>query len=129
MNELATQWYQAGSLCIQAGFLIAAVWCARAILKGVRAWQEQMGALLRLTVGGTHTDETAREGGRPTPYLLDGWPEAAQQLTTEAAIGNLQTEHRSIFAGLVEWLQRPMASSDLGAWRRMMRWLQTPAGG
>src|SRR5215470_922561 len=76
MDELANQWYQAGSLFIQAGFLIAAVWSVRAILKSVRASQEQMGALLRLTVGGTHSEQSTRGGVRATPYLLDGWPEA-----------------------------------------------------
>ena len=130
MDELLNQWFQAGSLFIQAGFLIAAVWSARAILKSLRASQEQMGALLRLTVSGTPSGEQARTGPRPTPHLLDGWPEAPQHAAAADTIENLsnQRHFKRVWAGLVGWLRQPMAGSDVGMWRRMVRWLQAPAG-
>lgn len=129
MEELASQWYQAGSLFLQAGFLIAAVWSVRAILKSVRASQEQMGALLRLTMTGAQRDDDSRAGVHPTPYLLDGWPEASQH---PAAATTPESEHerhrRSAWAGLVGWLQEPMVSSGISPWRKAVRWLQAPAG-
>ena len=130
MDELANQWYQAGSLFIQAGFLIAAVWSVRAILKSVRASQEQMGALLRLTVGGTHSEQSTRGGVRATPYLLDGWPEATDHASADAMYENQQgkTLRSNVFSGLIGWLQGPMASSGISPWRRAVRWLQAPAG-
>jgi hypothetical protein len=129
MDELLNRWFQAGSLFIQAGFLIAAVWSVRAILRSLRASQVQMGALLQLTVSGTHSEENARTGPRPTPYLLDGWPEASQHAAAEETIENPPNRrHRErVWAGLVGWLQQPMAGSNLGMWRRMVRWLQAPA--
>jgi hypothetical protein len=129
MDELANRWYQAGSLLIQAGFLIAAVWSVRAILKNVRASQEQMGALLRLTLGGASLEENAR-AARPTPYLLDGWPEAKHSDSPDPRTGKNQLERgsRHIWTGLAGWLQQPMASSGINPWRRAVRWLQAPAG-
>jgi hypothetical protein len=128
VDRLASQWYQAGSLLIQAGFLIAAFWSVRAILKCIRASQEQMGALLRLTLGGEHSEDNARTGVRPTPYLLDGRPETAPA-SFQTAVENKDEGGRStLFPGLIGWLQEPMANSGIGPWRRMLRWLQAPAG-
>lgn len=127
MDELAKQWYPAGSLLIQAGFLIAAVWSVRSILKSFRASQEQMGALLRLTVGGARSEDNERSAMRQTPYLLDGWPEAANALAPHTSTSE-KRPRRGAFTGLIEWLQEPMASSGITPWRRAVRWLQAPAG-
>jgi hypothetical protein len=128
MDELGSQWYQAGSLLIQAGFLIAMVWSVRAILKSNRPSQEQMGALLRLTFGGSRLEENVGTGARPTPYLLDGWP-LAPSAPVQSSIENKDRDVRvGVFAGLIEWLQQPMIASGVGPWRRMVQWLQSPAG-
>jgi len=129
MNQVGGQWYAAGSLLIQAGFLMATVWSVRAILMTIRASQEQMGALLKLTLSGANAEENLGAASRPTPYLLDGWPEAAQN-SMPSGIANKETERprRSTWAGLVGWLQTPMATSETGSWRRVVRWLQAPAG-
>jgi hypothetical protein len=128
VGELAKQWYQAGSLLIQAGFLTAAFWSVRAILKCIRASQEQMDALVRLTLGGAHSEDNARAGVRPTPYLLDSWPETAPASLQTVVENKDKGTGSSLFAGLIGWLQEPMASSGIGPWRRMLRWLQAPAG-
>jgi len=129
MEELANQWYQAGSLFVQTGFLIAGVWSVRAILKNMRASQEQMGALLKLTVPGVATGEgDLRTTTKSTPYLRDGWPEAAA--SPEPAVQTTQTAVRvrkSIWTDMSSWLQAPI-SSGVGPWRRAVRWLQAPAG-
>lgn len=130
MDELANQWYQAGSLLMQAGFLIAGVWAMRAILRNMRASQEQMGALLKLTVsGGANGEESLRTAARPTPYLLDGWPEAASN--PARSIATPQSEGRprkSSWSGMSAWLQAPMVSPGVSPWRKAVRWLQAPAG-
>ena len=129
MNLLESQWYAAGSLLIQAGFLMAAVWSVRAILKTIRASQQQMGALLKLTLSGANAEDNLKAAVRPTPYLLDGWPEIAEY-PVSSIIANKETEvpRRGVWGGLVAWLQMPMASSEIGSWRRVVRWLQAPAG-
>ena len=43
-------WYALGSLVAQVGFLVAAVWFARSFLRTIRAFQEQVGALLKLSI-------------------------------------------------------------------------------
>ena len=54
MNEIIawmqSNWYELGGLFVQCTFLLAGVWFARKILKTMRASQEQVGALLRLSV-------------------------------------------------------------------------------
>src|SRR5262245_11851383 len=95
MDELANQWYQAGSLLLQACFLIAGVWSLRAILRNMRTSQEQMGALLRLTVsGGASGEEILRTTARTTPHLLDGWPEAAANPVSASATGESERRPR-----------------------------------
>jgi hypothetical protein len=119
VDELARQWYQAGSLLIQAGFLIAAFWSVRAILKCIRASQEQMGALLRLTLGGAHSEDNARTGVPATPCLLDSWPETAPASLQTVVENKDKGAGGTLFAGLIGWLQEPMASSGIGPWRRL----------
>ena len=130
MDELVNQWYQAGSLLVQASFLIAGVWSVRAILKNMRASQEQMGALLKLTVsGGASGEESLRTTARNTPYLRDGWPEAAANPVAASAAGESEQRHRKgVWSGMATWLQAPMVSSEISPWRRAVRWLQAPAG-
>jgi hypothetical protein len=129
MDELANQWYQAASLLLQAGFLTAGVWSVRAILKNMRASQEQMGALLKLTVsGGASGEEAPRPAARPTPYLLDGWPETAQNAKPTSATEQAEEVRKNGWSGLAAWLQTPMVSSGISPWRRAARWLQAPTG-
>lgn len=128
MDQLESQWYAAASLLIQAGFLMAAVWSVRAILKTIRTSQQQMGALLKLTLPGANVEDNVKGAVRPTPYLLDGWPEISEN-SFSSVITNRETEvpRGGVWRGLVGWLQMPMASSEIGSWRRVVRWLQAPA--
>lgn len=129
MGELANQWYQAGSLLVQAGFLIAGVWAVRAILKSMRASHAQMGALLKLTISGaTNGEEGLRSAARATPYVLDGWPETAQTAKPTNATERTEEARKNGWSGLAAWLQTPMVSSGISPWRRAARWLQAPGG-
>src|SRR5215472_18774229 len=49
-NWLQSNWYELGSLVAQFTFLFAGLWFAGKILKAMRATQQQMGALLRLSM-------------------------------------------------------------------------------
>ena len=130
MDEFANHWYEAGSLLLQAGFLIAAVWSVRAILRNMRASQEQTGALLKLAVsGGVSGEEAPRTAARPTPYLLEGWPEAAaNHIRSMATPSSEGAPDKSAWSGMAAWLQEPMVDSGGNPWRRAVRWLQEPAG-
>ena len=130
MNELGTQWYAAGNLLLQVAFLIAGVWFAGRILKNMRVAQEQMGALLKLSLSGGYgeMEKLRTPATRATPYLLDGWP-AAMETPVPAMLENARRERplAGAWSGLVGWLQAPMKNSEEGSWRRVVRWLQAPA--
>jgi len=127
MDEVLNQWYQAGSLFVQAGILVAGVWSVRAILKSMRASQKQMGALLQLTVSGGG-EEGLRSHPLATPHLLDGWPEPTQGTEPAASLSQSAVRQRGMWSGLATWLQEPMVRSGVSPWRRAVRWLQAPAG-
>ena len=124
MGELAKEWYQAGSLLVQAGFLLAGVWSVRAILKNMRASQEQVAALLKLSVFGGASAEDLRTETRPAPYRRDGWQDAA--LGATAAL--CSPPPKTIWSGTSAWLQAPIVSTGISPWRKAFRWLQAPAG-
>ena len=51
-NWMQNNWFEMGSLLAQFTFLFAGLWFAGKILKTMRATQQQMGALLRLSMAG-----------------------------------------------------------------------------
>jgi hypothetical protein len=56
---MQSNWYELGSLLVQMGFLVAGVWFARKILRTLRASQEQVGALLKLSVFDANAERPA----------------------------------------------------------------------
>lgn len=135
MNEfgewMRIHWYELGSLLVQGSFLTAAVWFARKILKSMRASQEQVGALLKLSLSDAISDQarSSATAHRPTPYVMAEWP----TLTEAPALTLPAGEPRSwrlaaAWRATVRWLQAPMSSHGLDSWRKFTRWLQAPAG-
>ena len=136
MNEFTVwmqgNWYELGTLLSEFVFLAAGIWFARKILKALRASQEQVGALLKLSVTGTITDRQPASSGSErsfaaaSPYWLtpNELPPAPQQEAQEIGPGRLALAGRSV----VEWLQTPMRSGSVAPWRKAVRWLQSPAG-
>lgn len=55
-------WYGVATLLMQLAFLIAGVWFARNFLKGIRVFQEQMGALLKLSITTTPAEPRPANG-------------------------------------------------------------------
>jgi hypothetical protein len=136
MNDLnaldQNYWFASASLFIQLAFLIAGVWFALNILKTLRAFQEQIGALLKLSITGVAAERNVpnssaeRSLAESGPYwLAPSDPEAAAlpQLT-ERGPSRIVVARRK----MVLWLQAPMTSTQSAPWRRIITWLQAPAG-
>jgi hypothetical protein len=136
MNELNSwtevNWYAVGSLLVQFGFLAAAFWFARNFLRTIRVFQEQVGALLKLSITGTPVERQS-ESVAPRRLFADGSPywlphtePHGQTAPMPADRGSEQ--HLGALHALVLWLQAPMHSAQVSAWRRLLHWLQAPAG-
>jgi hypothetical protein len=136
MNEFSTwmqsNWYALGNLLIQIAFLAAGVWFARKTLKTMRASQEQVGALLKLSVTGAISERHSpsaiveRSFGGTSPYWLTPAemppivpPELHERGPSQWAVAR---------HSLIVWLQTPMSGGDAAHWRRAINWLQAPAG-
>jgi hypothetical protein len=123
-------WYSLGSFLIQVAFLVAGVWFARNFLRVIRAFQEQLGALLKLSIT-SDPHSTAAHTSRHSADLLQYWlfpadtPTPALSKPAETRPGRMALAwHR-----LALWLQGPMhAAAEVSAWRRFVGWLQAPSG-
>jgi hypothetical protein len=128
---LQNNWYQLGSFLLQFAFLFAAIWFAKRILKTLRASQEQVGALLKLSVSGASLDRQTE-----APSL----PHAASEVTTywpptpsQPATAFVTSEHRATHSvssgpGFLGWLKSPMGiTTGTSSFHRVLRWLQSPA--
>jgi hypothetical protein len=136
MNEftawMQSNWYELGNLFTDFIFLAVGIWFARKILRSIRASQEQVGALIKLTVAGTvperQSASTAAERSFATgsPYWLtpSETPSAGQSMPIEDGATRLSNAGR----GIVAWLNTPMKSGSAAPWRKAIRWLQSPAG-
>jgi hypothetical protein len=142
MNEftawMQSNWYALGNLLSQFAFLCAGVWFARQILKTMRASQEQVGALLKLSVTGAiterHSSSAAATGSfaSASPYWLTPTeiPPVAPLELPEAGPSRWAVARHSLAAAhhsLMVWLQTPMSSGNAAPWRKALRWLQSPA--
>jgi hypothetical protein len=136
MNELNSwttgNWYAIGSLVIQLAFLVAAVTFARGFLRTIRGFQEQVGTLLRLSTTATPAEPNAADSAKrsladASPYWL---APAEFQAASAPALTDTVTTSRFVVArrSVALWLQAPMRRSGVAPWRRVINWLQAPAG-
>jgi hypothetical protein len=135
MNEftawMQSNWYALGNLFAQFGFLAAGVWFARKILKTIRASQEQIGALLKLSFAGAISERPSsiaaqdRSFANASPY----WLTPQERLPVELPEPQESGPNRWAVAGhrAMVWLQTPMSNREAAPWRRAIRWLQAPA--
>ena len=125
-------WYSIATLLTEIAFLAAAVWFARNILRTVRAFQEQLGALLRLSLTVAPTDlhsagvNAKSSLAAASPYWLT--PAETQTVTPPQPAESGPSRFIVLWHRLVFWLQQPMSISEAGSWRRIIHWLQAPAG-
>lgn len=119
---MSDNWYAPANLVIQLSFLIAGVWFARNILRTMRASQEQLGAMLKLSSMGVTAEPHSSIGSGNQPLTAEteaaGLPERIESGPDRAVV------RRKIAL----WLQAPMSSSETAPWRRIINWLQAPAG-
>ena len=129
---MQSNWYALGNLLSQFAFLAAGVWFARQILKTIRASQEQVGALLKLSVTGAITDRHSssaaadRTFASASPYWLT--PTEIPPVTPLELPEPGPSRWALASHSLMVWLQTPMSSGDTAPWRKALRWLQSPAG-
>lgn len=135
MNELGDwiqlHWYELGSLLLQSIFLAAAVWFARGILRAMRASQEQVGALLKLSLSDAMAERTHATAAsqRSAPYVMAEWPALTEPETLSLPeTVPLRQRLATAWHGLIQWLEAPMNHHHFVFWHRVVRWLQTPAG-
>lgn len=130
---MQSDWYALGSLLVRLGFLVAGVWFARNFLRTIRAFQEQIGALLKISITSAPAERpsastiAARSLGEASPYWL---PLSEPQITTPPPpVERRPNPLVASWHGLIRWLQEPMGTSPQESyWRRMIHWLQAPAG-
>jgi hypothetical protein len=158
-----SDWYAGAMLLVQLGFLFAGVWFARNFLKTIRGFQEQFGALVKLSLTGAPAEQhsasaIARRTLGETAWLIPaeaqpvrvrvpadrgttGTGENAYRLRgaeSSASVLGLGAKHSSEAAGerhigtlrqIGQWLQTPLSAKPMATgWRRMVRWLEAPAG-
>ena len=125
-------WYASVSVGIQLAFLIAGVWFARNVLRTMRVFQEQVGAMLKLSITGVPgegrlSSASAKQSlAEASPYWLArsetetaGLPEPVESGPSRVAVARSK---------MVFWLKAPMSGAAMAPWRRIITWLQAPAG-
>ncbi len=125
-------WYAPASLLIQLAFLVAGVWFARHVLRAMRAFQEQVGAMLKLSITGVTGERplssaSAKQSlAEVSPYWL-----APSETETAGLLEPIESGPSRVAVArrrMVLWLQAPMSSAETAPWRRIITWLQAPAG-
>ena len=129
-------WYALGSLVAQLGFLVAAVWFARNFLRTIRVFQEQIGALLKLSITSAPGERQASNAAarnalaEGSPYWMP--PSLMTPADAPAHRSDVVERRPSLFAvgwqRTLHWLREPMGSAQVSYRRRVINWLQAPAG-
>lgn len=123
-------WYQLGSFFVQIGFLFAAVWFAKRILKTLRASQEQVGALLKLSVSGASADRQIETPVPSRPHEVSPyWLEPAPSQPVQSFVTSRDNPFQSVSSGpgFIGWLKSPMrVTNGTSSFHRVLRWLQSP---
>jgi hypothetical protein len=146
-------WSELGSLLALCGIFAAVVWYGRKILRTMRASQEQIGALLKLSVSEGVAERTPaarfeapvepaaalhsltgipdrissqRAAFQPSAYEAPALTAAIFEETEGVGIG---TRLAAFFGAVIRWFRSPIRKTRRVVPRsRVMRWLQTPAG-
>jgi len=98
----------------------------------MRASQEQLGAMLKFSITGVTAERHSSTVSANQSLTADS-PYGLETSETEAAGLPQPTESDPDRFAVVRrkialWLQAPMSSSETAPWRRMINWLQAPAG-
>lgn len=134
---IQTNWQELGTFLVEVAFLIAAVWFGHNILKALRAFQEQIGALLKLTItpsaGEREAAQTSARSnlGETSPYWLTPSESQGGQTEQTAEVREPVESGPSwivrAWRGVIAWMTTPMKSAHDGSWHRFVNWLRSPA--
>ena len=128
---MQSNWYGLGTLLTRLAFLIAGVWFARNFFQTLRSFQEQLGALLKLSITAApperhaSSDSAKHSLADASPYWLT--PSPAETISVPELIESGPGRLAIAWSGVVVWLKAPMSSAEIVPWRRVLRWLQAPA--
>jgi hypothetical protein len=129
---MSDNWYAPASLVIQLSFLIAGVWFARNLLRTMRASQEQLGAMLKLSSMGVSAEPHSSIASANQPLTVESPYWLAPSQTEAAGLAQPTESDPGRFAAvrrkIALWLQAPISSSETAPVRRIINWLQAPAG-
>jgi len=140
MNQLndwtQDNWFSLGSLLTQFAFLIVGVWFARNLLRAMRAFQEQVGTLVKLSITGTPAERptveaSPRHAAEASPYWLTPSETQSQPAQTVSVPEHAQDApvHRvGAFRGLISWLREPVRPVEMFSGHRVPKHLPAPAG-
>ena len=125
-------WYALGTLLIELFFLVAAVWFARNILKTLRAFQEQVGALLKLTITAT-PDERQLASNAAKRFFAESSPDWLAPSETQTAkppepIPSDPSRFLVAWRRLAAWMQAPISAPKVRPGRSVIKWLQGSVG-
>lgn len=129
---VSKDWYALGSLVVQLGFLVAAVWFARNFLRAMRAFQEQIGALLKLSITSSPSERQSANTvarsvlGEASPYWLA--PSVSEEASAPEVVDPGPGFLGAGWQRTIHWLGEPMGSAQVSYRRRVINWLQAPAG-
>ena len=122
-------WYAPASLLIQLGFLVAGVWFARNVLRTMRAFQEQVGAMLKVSITGVTSERnlsSASAKAEVGPYWLA--PSETETARLPEPIEGGPSRGSVARRKMVLWLQAQMRGAEMDPWRQIITWLRAPAG-
>ena len=132
---MQANWNALGTLLIQLAFLIAGVWCVSNLLKTLRSFQEQLGAVLKLLITASPVERQAATGAvrhslsDSSPFwLMPSETPATNVAEQPEIIGKGPSRFAVAWHNSIIWLKTPMHSGEQASWRRVIRWLQSPAG-
>ncbi len=136
MSDLAAldqnNWYASVSLVIQLAFLIASVWFARNLLRAMRAFQEQVGAMLKLSITAVTAERLSSSASakQSVAEVSSYWlvPSKTETTGLPEPIESSPNRFTVVRRKMLLWLQAPMSSAGMAPWRRIITWLQAPAG-
>jgi hypothetical protein len=125
--------YELGSLLVQFGFLVAGIWFASNLLRTMRVFQEQIGALLKLSITAAPIERhSANSTARGLPAETSpNWQTPSETQTVNQPGPSAGGPSRSLIARhrLLLWLQAPMSTSKVAPRHRVTSWLRAPISG
>jgi hypothetical protein len=130
---VANDWSGLATLLVLCLILAAVVWYGRKVLSALRVSQEQVGALLKLTIGDAIPEKSSRSGLWFEPagalHSLTGVPHSADPraaVLPEAQTPGIGRQRVEFAQGVIRWLRAPIRRNPNRPSGRLIRWLEAP---